>query len=93
MKTTRPSPPPPPRSVRKKILVVDDHPMTRLGVTERLRIEPDLAVCADVGSAKEALAAVEKLAPDLVLVDLSMGERSGLELIKDLHALHPHVPV
>jgi DNA-binding NarL/FixJ family response regulator len=50
-------------------------------------------VCADVGSAKEALAAVEKIAPDLVLVDLSMGERSGLELIKDLHALHPHVPI
>ena len=95
MKTTRPSPPPPPppRSVRKQIIVVDDHPMTRLGVTERIRIEPDLAVCADVGSAKEALAAVVKLAPDLVLVDLSMGERSGLELIKDLHALHPHVPV
>lgn len=92
MNPSRPSPPLL-RPVRKQILVVDDHPMTRLGVTERIRIEPDLTVCADVGSAKEALAAVEKLAPDLVLVDLSMGERSGLELIKDLHALHPHVPV
>ena len=92
MKTTQPSAPPP-CPVRKQILVVDDHPMTRLGVTGRIRIEPDLRVCADVGTAKEARAAVDKFAPDLVLVDLSMGERSGLELIKDLHALHPHVPI
>lgn len=92
MKAPRP-PLPPPRSVRKQILVVDDHPMTRLGIAERIRIEPDLTVSADVGTAKEALAAVGKLAPDLVLADLSMGERSGLELIKDLHALHSSVPV
>ena len=91
MKTSRQASRPP--SARKQILVVDDHPMTRLGVTERIRIEPDLNVCADVGTANAALAAVERLGPDLVLVDLSMGERSGLELIKDLHALHPHVPV
>jgi DNA-binding NarL/FixJ family response regulator len=77
----------------KRILVVDDHPMTRHGVAQRIRIERDLEVCSDVGTAKAALMAVAKLAPDLVLADLSLGERSGLELIKDLHVLHPEVPV
>ena len=78
---------------KKRILVVDDHPMTRHGVAQRIRIEPDLEVCAEAGSAETALAAVKKHSPDLVLADLSLGERSGLELIKDLHAFHPHVPI
>jgi DNA-binding NarL/FixJ family response regulator len=80
-------------TTRKKILVVDDHPMTRHGITQRLQFEPDLEVSASVGTAKAALAAVASCPPDLALVDLSLGERSGLELIKDLHALHPEVPV
>jgi DNA-binding NarL/FixJ family response regulator len=78
---------------KKKILIVDDHPMTRHGIAQRLRAEPDLEVCAEVETAKAALAAVESARPDLVLADLSLGERSGLELIKDLHVLHPKLPV
>ena len=78
---------------RKQILVVDDHPMTRYGISQRIRAEPDLAVCAEVDGTKTALAAVERYAPDLVLADLSLGERSGMELIKDLHALHSKLPV
>lgn len=77
----------------KKILVVDDHPMTRHGIAQRLRCEPDLAVCGEVGMANAALAAVERHAPDLVLMDLALSERSGLDLIKDLHALYPALPV
>lgn len=80
-------------TARKQILVVDDHPMTRLGITQRIQIERDLAVCAEVGTARAALDAMKHCRPDLVLVDLSLGERSGLELIKDLHALYPAVPV
>ena len=90
MKTTKS---PRMETARKQILVVDDHPMTRHGIAQRIQIEPDLAVCADVGTAKAALAAMAAALPDLVLVDLSLGERSGLELIKDLHTLHPEVPV
>jgi DNA-binding NarL/FixJ family response regulator len=80
-------------ATRKKILVVDDHPMTRYGVAQRIRSESNLEVCAEADSANAALAAVEKSSPDLVLADLSLGERSGMELIKDLHALHPKLPV
>lgn len=78
---------------RKRILVVDDHPMTRHGLAQRIGVEPDMEVCLDVGTTKAALRAMETCAPDLVLVDLSLGDHSGLELIKDLHALHPDVPV
>lgn len=80
-------------SGKKKILVVDDHPLTRHGVSQRITIESDLEVCAEVGNANAALAEVERCPPDLVLMDLSLGERSGLELIKDLHTLHPMLPL
>lgn len=87
IRTKSPAPAP------KRILVVDDHPMTRHGVTQLLGREAGLSVCRDVGTAQAALAAMETDQPDLVLADLSLTERSGLELIKDLHALHPAVPV
>ena len=80
-------------SGRQRILVVDDHPMTREGIAHLIRHENGLAVAGEAGTAKAALAAVRADPPDLVLADLSLEERSGLELIKDLHALHPEVPV
>lgn len=90
MKTRTPAP----RTAgAKRVLVVDDHPMTRHGVASLLRQQPGLQVSGEVDSARAALAAVREEPPDLVVVDLSLGERSGLELIKDLHALHPEVPV
>ncbi len=67
--------------------------MTRHGVASLLQQQPGLKVCGEVDSARAALSAVRAETPDLVVVDLSLGERSGLELIKDLHALHPKVPV
>jgi DNA-binding NarL/FixJ family response regulator len=97
MKASHPKPPAgktKPRSTpTKRILIVDDHPLTRDGVSHRLQIEADLEVCGEVGTAKAALAAVRQSPPDLVLADLSLAERTGLELIKDLHVLHPDVPV
>lgn len=90
MKPKRSKPAPPDR---KHILVVDDHPMTREGIAHLIRHEPGLAVAGEVGTAKAALAAVKAHPPDLVLADLSLAERSGLDLIKDLHVLHPEVPV
>ncbi|MGH7997718.1 MAG: response regulator transcription factor [Opitutaceae bacterium] len=77
----------------KRILVLDDHPMTRHGVTQRLNLEPGFVVCGEVGTAKAALAAVQTDPPDLVLVDLTLGDRSGLDLLKDLHALYPTLPL
>jgi DNA-binding NarL/FixJ family response regulator len=76
---------------KQNVLIVDDHPMMREGLAQLIRHEADLNVCGEAGSANETLDLVEKLKPDLVLVDISLPEKSGLELIKDLQALHPGV--
>lgn len=77
----------------KRILIVDDHPVVRGGLTNIIQGSDGLTVCGSAGSVQEALAAVESLHPDLVLSDLGLPGRSGMELIKDLRALHPELPV
>ncbi len=78
---------------QKKIFVVDDHPMTRIGQVETLNRETDLAVCGQAGSVREAMEAIPKLQPDLVVTDFTLPDKNALELIKDLQALHPGLPV
>ncbi len=79
--------------VRKKILLIDDHPLMRRGQADLLNREPDLAVCGEAGTAREAIDAIAKLKPDLVVLDLGLPDKDGLELIKDIQALHPGLPV
>ena len=74
---------------QSRILLVDDHRMVLNGYKLMLDAEPDLVVCASATSVSEALAAMERELPDLVVTDLTMAGRGGLELIKDLAALHP----
>ncbi len=78
---------------RKKILLVDDHPLMRRGQSDLLNRETDLTVCGEAGTAREAMEAIAKLKPDLVLVDMTLPDKDGLELIKDIQALHPGLPV
>ena len=83
----------PPRPRRKmKVLLVDDHPMMRQGLAQLINQQADLMVCAEAGDASDAMKLVGLLKPDLAMVDISLGGKSGLELIKDLQALHPEVP-
>ena len=90
----------PPKSARRaaigakfRLLLVDDHPVVLDGYRLMLNAQPDLAVCATASNAADALRAVERERPDLVLTDLTMPGRGGLELIKDLVVLHPGVKV
>ncbi len=78
---------------RKGIGVVDDHPMTRAGIAQLINIQGDLHVTFEAASPREALTAIPEHGADLLLTDLTMEGRSGLEFIKDLGALHPHLPV
>jgi DNA-binding NarL/FixJ family response regulator len=78
---------------RNRILVVDDHPLMREGVAQWIKRARDLEVCGEAESANQAISLVEKLKPDLVLTDISLTGRSGLELIKDLRTLRPGLPV
>ena len=79
--------------VRKRILLVDDHPITRDGLTQLINHEPDLIVCGEFDNASQAFTAIESLKPDLVLTDITMPGKSGLELIKDIQALKNGTPV
>lgn len=76
-----------------RILIVDDHPVVRGGLQSIIDGNADLKVCATAGSVQEALAAVDASIPDLVLTDLGLPGRNGIELIKDLRTLHPDLPV
>ena len=83
-----------PRSrAKKRILIVDGHPMMRQGLAQLINHEPDRAVCGEADSAATALKRIIADRPDLVLADISLPDRSGLELIKDVRALHPGLPV
>lgn len=80
-------------AAKKSILIVDDHPVFRAGLMGLVSMEPDLAVAGEACDAAAALDAVGRLQPDLVLLDMSLPGKSGLELLKDLRAAHPRVPV
>ena len=73
----------------KRLLIVDDHPMMRHGLAQLIGTEPDLKVAAEADSAGQALAAAAKTSFDLALVDISLPDKNGLELIKDLLAVRP----
>lgn len=83
----------PTRNPKKKIVLVDDHPMMRQGLAQVINQQEDLTVCCEAGDASEAMQRIAALRPDLAVVDISMEGKSGLELIKDLQALYPEVPV
>ena len=78
---------------QKRIMIVDDHPMMRQGLAQLIGAEPDLAVCGEAENAGQALDAISALKPDLVLADISLPGKNGLELIKDFHAVQPGLPV
>ena len=73
------------------ILLVDDHPIVRDGLTLLINAQDDMTVCGAASSPREALAALERHEPDLVIVDITFPEGSGLELIKDIAKLHRKV--
>lgn len=75
--------------VPARLLLVDDHRMVLNGYLLMLEAAPDLTVCGTATSVPEALAFLENELPDLVVTDLTMPGRGGVELIKDLAALHP----
>jgi CheY-like chemotaxis protein len=80
-------------AVKKRILVVDDHPIVRQGLALLINREADLVVC---GEAEEATAALHVLAsarPDVLIVDISLNGPDGLDLLKNIRTTHPHLPV
>ena len=78
---------------KANILIVDDHPIVRQGLSELVNHENDLIVCGQAEDANQAMKAVKELKPDIVIVDISLKETSGMELIKDLNVQYPKLPL
>ena len=78
---------------RIKVFIVDDHPVVRQGLALVLRLEPDMVVCGEAETVTDALRGIESARPDVAIVDLSLRDSSGLELVKDLHVYRPELPV
>jgi DNA-binding NarL/FixJ family response regulator len=78
---------------KKRIFIVDDHPLVREWLGNLIRQQPDLAVCGECESAPVALSSMAAAQPDLVIADINLKDSSGVELIKDLKKLRPDVPV
>jgi DNA-binding NarL/FixJ family response regulator len=76
-----------------RILIVDDHPLFREGLRQLIEREPGLSVCGEAAEAAEALRLVGETKPDLVIVDISLGNTSGIDLIKSLSAQDADLPL
>jgi DNA-binding NarL/FixJ family response regulator len=70
-------------------MLVDDHPLVRERLTELIQAEPDLVVCAEAEDRHQALEGITAHQPDLIIVDLTLRDSDGLELIKDIHSRWP----
>ncbi len=78
---------------KTRIFIVDDHPLVRESLTNLIAQHSDLAVCGEAGSASGAVSAVASASPDVAIVDISLGGRSGLDLIKDLRVMCPRMAI
>lgn len=80
-------------SHRRRILIVDDHPLFRQGISLMISHEPDMVVCGEAETAVQALSEMERLDPDLAIVDVSLKGTNGIELVKSMRSLRPDLPV
>lgn len=78
---------------KRGVLIVDDHPIVRQGLAQLINQESDLHVCGQAEDGHEALQAIRTLGPDMVVVDISLKDTSGIELIKDIKVQYPNLPV
>ncbi|HSU52450.1 MAG TPA: response regulator transcription factor [Candidatus Dormibacteraeota bacterium] len=78
---------------RTRILLVDDHAVVRFGTGQLINREPDLVVVGEEEDASKALSAIATVKPNLVIADISLKDSSGLELMRNIKAQYPKLPV
>lgn len=76
-----------------RVLLVEDHPIVRQGLRSVLENEADLLVCGEAATAREGRIAVRELSPDVLIADISLRQGDGIELVRDVRAHHPRLPI
>lgn len=76
-----------------RIIVVDDHPLVRYGITQLVNAEPDFRVCCEAEDCRQAMVEIKHMRPDFAIIDLSLKDVNGIELIKDIKTTFPSLPV
>jgi DNA-binding NarL/FixJ family response regulator len=79
--------------MKRKVLVVDDHPIVREGLAQMINREPDLSVCGDAANMQKAVQLIDVLRPDILIVDISLNGPDGLDLLKHIRTQDPSLPV
>lgn len=78
---------------KRRVLIVDDHPIIRQGLRRVMDNEGDLTVCAEAETVRDARAAINNTSPDVVIVDISLKQGDGMELVREIRAHHPRMPI
>ncbi len=78
---------------KKKVMVVDDHPIVRKGLAQLINQTQDLEVCGEAGDAHEALEKIPRYKPDCIILDLMLGLTNGLTLIEDIKVRYTDIPI
>ena len=78
---------------KRRIMIVEDHPVFRMGLRELINQESDLAVCGEAEDAGKAYDEIRRLEPDMVIVDISLRGRDGIDLIRDLRGHNKDLPI
>ncbi|HUO09438.1 MAG TPA: response regulator transcription factor [Phycisphaerae bacterium] len=78
---------------KRKIFIVDDHPIVRQGLMQLINAEPDLTICGQGEDAYQALKLIRQLKPDVTLLDISLKDTGGIELLKEMRAQDPDLRV
>jgi DNA-binding NarL/FixJ family response regulator len=78
---------------RRRVLIVDDHPIVRHGLKTMIDAESDLMVCGEAQSDREARAVLREVDPDVMIVDVSLAQGDGMDLVREVHAQRPELPM
>jgi DNA-binding NarL/FixJ family response regulator len=79
--------------MKRKIIIIDDHPVVRQGMAQLINQENDLEISGQVEEANKVVDLIKKILPDLVILDLSLKDTSGIEVIKDIKVIYPELPI
>lgn len=78
---------------KKQVLIVDDHPVVRRGLSMLINMEDDMGVCGEAESVITGIEAVKRCNPDIALVDISLKDSDGMHLIRQLKSMNPNLPI